>query len=141
MNAESHKHVLLGVKEEIHDLEAQLEKLRGIVKYLEGKITNADPVVPHGERDKNEDPNSVIGKTRHGAAEIILRERGEWMTLPTIVNELQHCGYEPATERRRLSNTIYTAMDRKSDIFIKSGNEWGLTEWPQEDDEPDNPND
>lgn len=72
---------------------------------------------------------SVIGRKRHDAAEAVLRAAGRPMTVPEISESLQSMSYATESSKTKLSNALYTAMNRRPEVFTKNGNRWGLREW------------
>lgn len=75
-------------------------------------------------------PEDVVNKSKHEAAEIALKSIGQMAPTSEIRNVLLSLDYGTDLSRKILHNSLFTAMTRKTEVFVKSSDaRWSLLEW------------
>ena len=72
-------------------------------------------------------PYEFEGMSQVGIAELILREKGEPMTMTAIVVEMFERGFRTESDKRVVSHSIEACMRKAPTRFRKAGDKWCCT--------------
>jgi len=145
------------IRREKAELAQRLASLDEVERYHAGEVRTAiDGGLPDNSDksslvveqpmfsgENTEDPDfavALLGKTKHDACEAVLRRIGDPSKIREIMQVMRGNGYGIDLDDRILHNSLYTAMNRKPETFVKhQGSKWGLVEWEkqQEAEPPD----
>jgi hypothetical protein len=146
--ARNHREFLAGLRERIASLESEIAELRIVERFHEREFTrlggqpsaivngstweHTGITVPELGTDISPAAlaAAVQGKPKYEAAQIVLKGIGKPVRIPDIVRALTAANYGTELKRTIFVNSLYTAMTRREDVFVKKGpGEWALKEW------------
>lgn len=132
-------HSLLDVvQQDIARLEIELARVRDLAAYLSNKLAENEAATASPADVAAETSSSAAAHFSRlkqvDAAEIVLREHGPMRTM-AIVDELLRRGYpvggEAAKKKKRLANSLFSAMRKLPQRFVKCGKGmWNLARTP-----------
>jgi YesN/AraC family two-component response regulator len=122
--------LLEDVRRDIGAAEAKVSMLRQVEEYLASKLKGQ--TLSENAREGQPAANGAEhGLTQSEAAEKVLKEHGHPLSTNDLVEEIVRRGlYPERSDRKQLVNSIYSAMRRDADKFVKTGRGiWALVEW------------
>ncbi len=121
----------------VQDIDSEIERLKIVRAYHAAKIaeegrtaasavSEAQPIRRFVERVAVRRQHAAAA-SRHGLAEILLRENGKPMTTGELLAASQAKGLDTDGDERGIQNAFFTSMSRHPETFVKVDRGlWGL---------------
>ena len=108
----------------VSQAQRELDDLRAVERYLESQNGSSRGAGSVGAVGRIAGA-SLAGMTLHDAVAQVMREHGKPMRVGEIVDVLQAANY--GTHLKHPRNAVYTALNRKENLFKKLGTGlWGV---------------
>lgn len=116
-------------------IRAKLKALQAEYAAKVQALLEALKVFGDDENKPDDDDLAISGalalhrKPAHVAAEWALRQIGEPAKVADIIDLLIENNYSPKSDKKRMTNTVFVALQRKDKFSLQPDSTWALTEW------------
>ena len=110
-------------------LQSELEKLRAVAEYhrrIGGPAIPSRPKSVVASVGSRTTASRYSAMTKHDLAKVVLEEHGPRMKIGDMVTKLNDAGFTDGKNRRALFNALFTALNRRKDMFKKIGEQYEL---------------